>query len=81
MDETNETNEANEAGMAIEVEERLCIAAGRCVAVAPELFDVDEDGFVVLLEESPSESQREAAHMASVLCPAKAIRVIEREPE
>lgn len=81
MDETNETNETKGTGMAIEVEERLCIAAGRCVAVAPELFDVDEDGFVVLLEESPSESQREAAHLASVLCPAKAIRLTEGKPE
>lgn len=59
--------------MTVAVDQELCIAAGRCVAVAPEVFDVDEDGFVVLLQERPATDQLAAAHTAALVCPARAI--------
>nr|UZH43261.1 TdmG [Streptomyces sp.] len=53
-----------------------CIGAGQCVLTAPEVFDQDEDGLVVLLTESvttvaDAKLVREAEH----LCPAAALRV------
>lgn len=59
--------------MTVEVDQDLCIAAGRCVAVAPEVFDVDEDGFVVLLQKRPESAQLNSAHTAALVCPARAI--------
>lgn len=61
--------------MTVEVDQDLCIAAGRCVAVAPEVFDVDEDGFVLLLQERPGSEHLNSAHTAAMVCPARAIQV------
>lgn len=61
--------------MTVQVDQDLCIAAGRCVAVAPEVFDVDEDGFVVLVQARPAADQLDSAHTAALVCPARAIVV------
>lgn len=61
--------------MRIESVERLCIAAGRCTAVAPDLFEVDEDGFVRDAVIDVPEGREDAARQASVLCPARALLV------
>lgn len=63
--------------MIVKVDQDLCIAAGRCVAVAPEVFDVDEDGFVVLLQERPWSELLHSARTAAILCPARAIQLVD----
>jgi ferredoxin len=56
------------------IDEDKCVAAGQCVLVAPEVFDQrDEDGIVVLLDESPPETESANVHDAIELCPARAI--------
>jgi ferredoxin len=61
--------------MTVQVELDLCIAAGRCVAVAPEVFDVDENGFVVLLRERLESGTVDSAYTAAMVCPGRAITV------
>jgi ferredoxin len=64
--------------MRIIVDTEKCVAAGQCVIEAPEVFDQrDEDGVVILLNESPAEDQLEAVRRAAELCPALAIVVVE----
>ncbi|MCK9878536.1 ferredoxin [Frankia sp. AgPm24] len=55
-----------------------CVGAGRCVSVAPELFDQDENGLVVAVRELVPVSSLPAAHEAADLCPARAITVTDR---
>ncbi|MER7952986.1 ferredoxin [Streptomyces sp. NPDC096079] len=53
-----------------------CIGAGQCVLTAPDLFDQDEDGIVVLLTDSvATEADAKLAREAEHLCPAAALRV------
>jgi ferredoxin len=52
---------------------RSCIGAGRCVDVAPELFDSGEDGLVVVLRQPDEPQLRAAAEEAAALCPVMAI--------
>ncbi|MFD8211874.1 ferredoxin [Streptomyces sp. NPDC059695] len=53
-----------------------CIGAGQCVLTAPEVFDQDEDGLVVLLTESvTTEADEKLVREAEHLCPAAALRV------
>jgi ferredoxin len=60
--------------MKITVDQDKCIAAGMCVMEAPELFDQrDEDGVVVLLNDSPTQDQIPSARRATALCPAAII--------
>jgi ferredoxin len=44
---------------------------------AGELFDQDDDGIVMLLEDSPDAAQQAGARRAASLCPARAIKIAE----
>ena len=62
--------------MKVVVDEGKCIAAGQCVGAAPEVFDQrDEDGIVVVLDESPPTALAGAVRDAAAMCPALAIRI------
>tara|TARA_R110000782_G_scaffold270464_2_gene371432 strand:- start:3009 stop:3167 length:159 start_codon:yes stop_codon:yes gene_type:complete len=51
------------------------MASGACVLHAPDIFDQDEDGVVVLLVEEPSEELHEQALAAAAACPANVITI------
>ena len=59
----------------IHVDQHKCVGAGQCVLSAPDLFDQDDDGIVVLLDGNPGDDRHAAALKAARLCPALAIRV------
>ena len=61
------------------VDEDLCIGAGQCVLVAPEIFDQDDKGLVVLLDATPPPALHDVARKAAKLCPARAITIEESE--
>lgn len=48
-----------------------------CLTEAPDLFDVDDDGKVVVLDVEPPESQRVRAQAAVRACPARALTLTE----
>ena len=63
--------------MRIAVERDRCIGAGMCAFTAPAVFDQDpEEAVVVLLEESPPETERAAVQEAVDRCPAAVIRLL-----
>ncbi len=61
----------------VAVDEDLCIGAGQCVLVAPQIFDQDDRGLVILLDATPPPALHEAARKAAKLCPARAITIEE----
>jgi ferredoxin len=64
--------------MKLVVDKSRCIGAGQCVLKAPRVFDQQEDdGMVILLAESPSAEDQDAARLAARVCPAEAITVVE----
>lgn len=64
--------------MSIVVQSDACVGAGQCALVAPDVFDQDDDGIVVLLETDPEGAPLDAAVRAARLCPARAITVTSR---
>jgi ferredoxin len=46
-----------------------------CTGLAPDLFELDEDGLVVLLDAEPGDELRAAAKQAVRNCPVAAIAV------
>lgn len=60
----------------VEGDPDLCIAAHQCSAVAPALFDHDEDGVVLVKDPEPADDLRESAEYAARICPSQAIRVL-----
>jgi ferredoxin len=61
--------------MSVEVKRDACVGAGQCALVAPDIFDQDDDGIVLLLEANPEGRDLDAAVKAARLCPARAITV------
>ncbi|CAN3126769.1 ferredoxin [Mycobacterium sp. smrl_JER01] len=65
--------------MSIVIADReLCIQAGNCVMVAGEVFDQDDAGVVVVLDEEVSGPVAERARRAVQWCPAGALRLEDR---
>ncbi|RZQ62379.1 ferredoxin [Amycolatopsis suaedae] len=50
-----------------------CVGGGHCALAAPEVFDQDDDGMVVVLDADPGPGQHDAAREAAMLCPTAAI--------
>ncbi|MFF7645260.1 4Fe-4S domain-containing protein [Streptomyces canus] len=64
--------------MKVSVEADKCVAAGQCVLLAPDTFDQrEDDGVVVLLDETPAPEQHDAVRESALVCPAAAIHVHE----
>jgi ferredoxin len=63
--------------MRISTERDSCISSGACVLEAPQVFDQDEDGVVVLLQERPTPDVADAARSAMMACPAAVITIDE----
>ena len=64
--------------MKVTVDQDKCCGAGTCVLLAPDVFDQrDEDGIVVLLEDSPAADLHEIVREAVSVCPGAAISVTE----
>jgi ferredoxin len=61
--------------MGVTVQRDACVGAGQCALVAPDVFDQDDDGIVLLLESDPAGADLDAAVKAARLCPARAIAV------
>ncbi|WP_053651442.1 ferredoxin [Streptomyces sp. XY431] len=58
-----------------------CVGAGQCVLSAPEVFDQDNDGIVVLLREGLDglgRADRQGVEEAVRLCPSGALRLLAR---
>jgi ferredoxin len=64
--------------MKINVTPYACQGHARCLALAPELFDHDDEGLAVLLIDGdiPAELE-EKARLAAQRCPEFAIEIIE----
>ncbi|KOX27190.1 MULTISPECIES: ferredoxin [unclassified Streptomyces] len=55
----------------------VCIGAGQCVMTAPDLFDQDDIGTVVVLRDRAVPAEAESVHEAAYLCPSRAITYTE----
>ncbi|GCB53082.1 ferredoxin [Streptomyces sp. NL15-2K] len=65
--------------MHVELDEPKCVASGQCVMAAPEVFDQrDEDGIAFVLDDKPPADSLDDVREAVAICPAAAIRLVER---
>ncbi len=65
--------------MRVTLDSEKCQGHGRCYALAPDLFDSDDEGYAILLVEDPegtlAPEQEQAAILAAENCPEYAIEV------
>ena len=62
--------------MKVIIDQEKCVASGQCVLSAPDVFDQrEQDGIVILLDETPPEDNAGEVNEAAAICPARAILV------
>jgi ferredoxin len=65
--------------MRVALDSVACVGHGRCYALAPEVYDADDEGHCVLLfGEGPLPADLEAkARLGAANCPERALTVME----
>ncbi|MDE0115706.1 MAG: ferredoxin [bacterium] len=64
-------------GYRVVVDYDLCESNAICMQVAPHIFEVRDDDFLYLLNETPGDDDRERVNEAVQRCPKQAISVAE----
>jgi len=59
----------------VEFDADRCASVGMCESVAPDVFEVGADGYLVVLEPEPDEAHRAEVESACDSCPTGALRV------
>lgn len=63
--------------MKIELKRDKCISAGTCVAIAPGVFQLDDEGKVILVDANGADEQ--TIIDAARSCPTQAIEIFDDE--
>jgi ferredoxin len=61
--------------MKVVVDFEVCQSHGLCTQSAPEVFELRDDGFLYILQESPPEQLRKQVEAAARECPTGAIEI------
>jgi ferredoxin len=57
----------------VEVDRELCAGTGGCEALAPEVFEIGDDGALVVHRTEPDERELPAVRAAVAACPTRAL--------
>ena len=63
--------------MNVKVDQLRCDGHARCMALVPEIFEVDDDEISVVIDPHPEGEIADRVRQAAVLCPKQAIVIIE----
>ncbi|MCA9373655.1 MAG: ferredoxin [Candidatus Gracilibacteria bacterium] len=63
--------------MKIKIDRNLCIGAAPCVAIAPEVFELDEEGKAIVLD--PKGADDETIKLGAEACPTLAVILFDEE--
>jgi ferredoxin len=60
----------------IVVNKSRCTGHARCAAVAPEIYELDTDGYIAFTEKAVPPEQEERAVKGAKSCPERALKII-----
>jgi ferredoxin len=61
----------------IEVDRDLCASTGGCEALAPDVFEIDDDGALVVRRPDPDGRDLPDVRAAVARCPTRALSLVE----
>ena len=59
------------------VDRELCVGSGSCEMLAPAVFEVDDDGVLVVLLPQPADDDVPAVRDAVQACPTRALTLVD----
>jgi ferredoxin len=63
--------------MKIRINKAMCVGNARCAAVAPELFPLDDEGYIAVEEITVPPGQEDLARRGARACPERIIVIEE----
>lgn len=63
--------------MKVKVDFDLCESNALCEAIAPDVFELDDDDYLVILTDDVTDDNRERVQRAVAACPKSAISIVE----
>ena len=63
--------------MKVNVDFDLCESNALCEAIAPDVFQLDDDDFLEVLDDSVTDENRDRIERAVASCPRAAISIVE----
>ena len=63
--------------MRVEVDWDRCIGSGMCTTIAPALFDLDDDGAMIVVKDTPGPDEERSLQDAVACCPVNALSTAE----
>jgi ferredoxin len=66
-----------EVPMRVVVDFQLCESNALCTAAAPTVFELGDDDYLTVLDETPDEKLWDSVRDAAAACPKRAITLIE----
>lgn len=63
--------------MKVYVDFDLCESNALCEAIAPDIFQLDDDDFLVILDDQVTDENRDRVERAVASCPRAAISIVE----
>ena len=61
----------------VQVDRERCVGSGVCESLAPEVFELDDDGVLQLHREEPADDELDDVRDAVQSCPARALVLTE----
>ena len=61
----------------VQVDPELCVGSGACEALAPDVFEVDDDGILVVHRPEPADDELPDVREAVRACPTRALSLAE----
>lgn len=62
--------------MRITVDRMKCTMLGVCESIAADIFEINDDGDMIILQEQPGEARRAEVETAVASCPTSALRLV-----
>ena len=59
--------------MKVQVNSEICAGFGICLGIAPEVFELHDDGYAIVLVSEVKPADEDAMRRAASQCPAQAI--------
>ncbi len=59
--------------MKVQVNSEICAGFGICLGIAPEVFELHDDGYAIVLVSKVNPEDEDAMRRAASQCPAQAI--------
>ena len=59
------------------VDREMCVGSGACEALAPDVFEVDDDGVLIVHRPEPADDEVADARDAVQACPTRALSLTE----